>query len=667
MAMKQDEFQSLVTRLEAYAQQNPAQYRLRVGLLAALGYAYIFSVVPIVAVLIGLLMLAGTHFPEWRLLINLVGISLGLLAYAGLRALWVRFSAPQGIQLTPKETPRLFKLIDHVTSALQTKPFGHVLLTDEFNAGVVQVPRLGPLGWQQNFLVLGLPLMHAMTPRQFSVVIAHELGHLSGNHGRFDGWVYRVRQSWTRLLDMLEREEPFGGFVFRAFFKWYAAVFNAYTFVLARANEYAADRRAAELAGARKVVETLINVKVKRRYMMEKIWPALFKEANHHMTPPPGTFNTLCRELGRDVDVNDEARWLDMELAEETTYDDTHPCLSERLGALGFPIDSHGDPEKTRARLPLPATASLSAAADFLGTAVSSYSSLLDKDWRLTITPEWSERYVRAQESLKRLQVLAASAETHPLTPEEVWERAYLTSELVGSEEAIPFVREVLAQDGDHPAANYMLGQVLLERNDETGIKHIERAMERHVDYVLSGCSLAYHFLMHQGKAREAEWFVERTARHEQLLERAQPERATITAEDHLEPHALSSRKLRRLCEQLYSYPLVGQAFLVRKAVSYFPERPCYFLGIVPRFAYFLFWSGAKDLESLPEQLASELDLEGDVLVSVNWRIRHLVPQIRRFNDAQIYSRSAWRKEPARSAHPLAGDWREVDSQGATS
>src|SRR5207248_8888294 len=134
----------------------------------------------------------------------------------------------------------------------------HVLLDESFNAGVIQIPRLGLLGWQRNYLVIGLPLMQALSPEQFRAAIAHEMGHLSRNHGRFAGWVYRLQQTWSRLLETLQAERHGASVLFEWFFNWYAPYFSAYSFVLRRADEYVADRCAVELAGVRSASEALI-------------------------------------------------------------------------------------------------------------------------------------------------------------------------------------------------------------------------------------------------------------------------------------------------------------------------------------------------------------------------------------------------------------------------
>src|SRR4030095_76692 len=122
-----------------------------------------------------------------------------------------------------------YDLVREVETAVQSPHVHHIILTDDFNAAVVQIPRLGVFGWQKNYLLVGLPLMQALSPAQFRAVIAHELGHLSGNHGRFAGWIYRVRLTWVQLLTRLQQEGRHGSFIFERFINWYAPFFNAYS------------------------------------------------------------------------------------------------------------------------------------------------------------------------------------------------------------------------------------------------------------------------------------------------------------------------------------------------------------------------------------------------------------------------------------------------------
>ncbi|MGB3641177.1 MAG: hypothetical protein WBA39_26890 [Rivularia sp. (in: cyanobacteria)] len=44
MSLNQEQFDILIQKLEVFARKQPSAYKLRVGLIATLGYAYIFAI-----------------------------------------------------------------------------------------------------------------------------------------------------------------------------------------------------------------------------------------------------------------------------------------------------------------------------------------------------------------------------------------------------------------------------------------------------------------------------------------------------------------------------------------------------------------------------------------------------------------------------------------------
>ena len=153
-SMDNRQFDALVRRLEPQAGASPRVYNLRVAALAALGYAYIGTVV---VVLLGLA--AGSAWliwndGEWRdIRLALYPIFFTGLAWAVLRTLHVRLEAPEGRRLTREDAPALFDEAERLRVALDAPRAHVVLLTDDFNASVTQVPRLGVLGFPRNYLV----------------------------------------------------------------------------------------------------------------------------------------------------------------------------------------------------------------------------------------------------------------------------------------------------------------------------------------------------------------------------------------------------------------------------------------------------------------------------------------------------------------------------------
>lgn len=241
--MNREEFEALVGRMEASASKHPLLYRWRVIGWAALGYGYLFAVVlTLLAAGVALVLMVRRHpVLAGKVLLLIVPVLVVII-----RALWVRFPAPDGERVTHADAPELFSLLAAIAKQLRTPRIHVVLVTPELNAAVTQIPRLGFLGWHRNYLLLGLPLMKGLTVEQFQAVIAHEMGHLSRGHARLGNWIYRLRLIWARLQDAYSEQTGASAAVIKTFFTWYSPRFKAISFPLARANEFEADAASAK-------------------------------------------------------------------------------------------------------------------------------------------------------------------------------------------------------------------------------------------------------------------------------------------------------------------------------------------------------------------------------------------------------------------------------------
>src|SRR5581483_3323176 len=155
MAITQEEFGTLVARLEGQARRDPGAYRLRVIALALGGYGYFAIVLSFLLALLVLAVALPLYLKAFAAL--KFTIPLGAFIWLALKALWVRLPPPEGYELRRDDAPALFALIDDLRRKLRSSRFHRVLITGEFNAGVTQVPRLGVLGLHRNYLTIGLP------------------------------------------------------------------------------------------------------------------------------------------------------------------------------------------------------------------------------------------------------------------------------------------------------------------------------------------------------------------------------------------------------------------------------------------------------------------------------------------------------------------------------
>jgi Zn-dependent protease with chaperone function len=575
MAITQEQFDRLVRKLEDFAQSHPENYRLRVALFAILGYAYIFLVLAGLLALVGLVIffIVSSH----RVGGGIIKLCLLLLipAWVIARSLWVTFPLPHGLKLSRHQVPRLFTLVDELTTELQSPPFHNILLNQEFNAAVVQVPRLGIFGWQENYLLLGLPLMQSLSLEQLKAVLAHELGHLSGNHSRFGAWIYRIRKTWMQIYERLHQNDQHDtAILFNRFLDWYWPSFNAYSFVLARMNEYEADRCAAQLAGAHNAAEALMSIEIKARFLENSFWAEIRSQVEHQADPPDNVYSSMLTVLQAPIAEAKSKQWLEQAFAQKTNNADTHPCLSDRLKSLGYSTDQVQ-------KLPQLATSQVTAAEQLLEKALQQFVTDFNRDWKESTATPWRQRYAYLQDTKDKLQALEEKIQTQTLTEQELWERACYTLELRDNEAALPLLQDILKKQIDHAAANYMLGRILLQKADAAGIPCVEKAMAQRIDWVIEGCELIYNFLYQNNQSEAARKYRERAEQHYQLLLKAQQERAYVLESDQFKPHSLKASEVDELRQQMATYSQIKAAYLVEKSVTYFPEDRFCILGIV--------------------------------------------------------------------------------------
>jgi len=594
MAVTQEQFDALVRKLEDFSKSHPRSYRLRVALFALLGYAYIFLVLAGLLALVGLVVLFIVSSRHINAAVVKLSVLLLIPVWVIVRSLWVTFPPPQGLRLSRHQVPRLFALVDELTTELQAPRFHNILMNREFNAGVIQIPRLGIFGWQENYLLLGLPLMQSLSLEQLKAVLAHELGHLSGNHSRFAAWIYRIRKTWMQIGERLHQNDQQGAAIlFNHFLDWYWPSFNAYSFILARMDEYEADRCAAQLAGTYNAAEALINVEIKARFLESSFWSDIQNQVEHQADPPDNAYSSMLTVLHRPISEEQGNQWLEQSLAQKTNNADTHPCLTDRLKSLGY-----------LTKPSQPATIQTSAAEHLLGNTLQKFATQFDRDWKEEASTPWRQRYAYIRDIQSKLQVLEKKAQVQTLAEQDAFERACYTLELQGGEAALPLLQDVLKIQPDHAEANYTIGQVLLQKADAAGIACVEKAIAQRIDWVVEGCESIYSFLWQHGRTEEAQNYRKRAEQHYQLLLKAQQERAGVTDHDKFKPHTLEASEVSELKQQVTAYPQIKEAYLVEKVVTYFPKERFCILGIVRKRG----WIESEDaVQKLLDLLGTDL------------------------------------------------------------
>jgi tetratricopeptide (TPR) repeat protein len=491
--MERHEFSALIGRLERQADDNPQFYAVKVGALAALGYATIF--------LLGVLILVTFWFTFSPLLSGerfraplVIACAIGLVTLVGMiRALWVRIAEPAGLRVTREETPRLFAVIDEVAAKIGGVRVDSVSVSADFNACMLQAPSWGIFGNYRNHLEIGLPLAMVLTVDELKAVIAHEMGHLSQAHGKFGAWIYRQRVTWHALESKFSNPVRIFDQILGAFYGWYAPYFNAYSFVLARNQEYVADRAAANVTSAQAIAAALTKQELAGRFLSEVFWKRLYDQIERQPDPPYMPHAVMPRAFKAAEQQWARSDWLQQSLKRYAADDDTHPTLAERLAALNVePSTPVHDSERSALTLFHPATPSL--------------VKFFDDEWQQDTAPKWRKRHTEITEAKAKLTLLE-DAENAQLNDQEVWEKVLLLLEIDHDIEAMDTLEQILSREGEHPKAHLLMGRMLLDRNDDRGLKHLLLAIEQNLELADEAGRAGYVYLMRRGREKEAKRF----------------------------------------------------------------------------------------------------------------------------------------------------------------
>lgn len=640
--VNRQQFTQLARRLEAYAKAHPRRYHAKVVGILILGYAYpvlmLLLLVGLLGVLVALLvaLLISGQGSSVYVFVK-CAIMLLLPIYALLRALFVRLSPPEGIRLQPAEAPRLFALIEKLRRSIRAPRLHRVLITGDFEACVVQHPRLGLLGWYRNYLIIGFPLIAALDPVQFEAVLAHELGHIAHTHGRLGNWIYRVRASWSRLSESFEKKRVRGAFLFQRFFRWYFPHFHAWSLIVARECEYEADRVSAALAGPEAFARALLATRLHKAYLDSKFQDEMTRRAGEGQPPPDSWFAVMSQHLRDGYATQDMEHWLGQALSQATDIHDTHPALSDRLRGLGI------EPAccvRLLAAGPHPCTSTDLTAATLLGDMEPEVRRRLDEPVRAHIAKVWQDQAAKILAMRQRFEELESKAASGAaFDAAETLERTILIARTQEPAAALPLLRECVMRPDAPPLAHYRLGQMLLELENEEGLAHLEEAIRRNQEFTLPGCELAIGWLKARGRNDETGRWYERGDEHYGKKQDIARERGQVTAADRFLPHGLPAEIVAAAGASLSAFKPVKRGYLVRKEIGAAPNKPHYVVGLHVKFPRFRFQS-ANAAQELVHQVCSALRLPSScIVITLAGKYQKIGKKLRKIDGALIYKR----------------------------
>lgn len=546
--MTRDSFNLLVTELDRSWSDQPRGLLRETLSWVLLGYIILLAALLVCALLFiaGLFIALKFHGLGGTLIAAAVAFLGSLASVLILGCLWVRFDPPGGIVLGEQHHPRLHRLIRETAAATGGIRFHQIVLDAELNASAVQNPRLGVFGWYRTYLVIGLPLMEALTREEFRAVLAHEVAHVAGPDGKARAWLYRTRSTWEKIVGHMSAS-PFCPLLSK-FYHWFWPRFNSRAFLLSRYNELEADRVSAETVSPEALASGLRRLAIQGLRLDEQLWQPLESAIAGSEDLPSDVMDRVSRLIHTAPDAPTEERWATRAFSKSTQVTDLHPGLAERLSRLGHSEVVAGS-----------LVPGLSAAADLL-------ENQFLVEARARFSSEWLAAAIAARKTGRGRS--GAAAECRSI--QEAWKRIAALSRLDGLEKIQPEIQALLARRPDHSGALFLRGCHLAEKGQESAPVFLEKAASDPTIAVRAYETLAkYHSRF--GDPAETTLLKERAECHEREMRAALVERGCLNQGDSFLPHDLGETELELLRELLAADPAVRRVWLGAKEVKHFP------------------------------------------------------------------------------------------------
>jgi Zn-dependent protease with chaperone function len=551
--------------LERLYAENPTKYRRKVARWIALGYGSILLILALIVAFVGtgvLMFFTGT-IPV-MLADNFIKAGIPLLIVAGLttRAVFMRLPGPSGIYLGGDLKHRILAQFRDIRLAAKGRKIDEVLLTNELNAAVVQTPRFGLFGPARNYLILGAPLLQLLTLEEVRAVVAHEFGHLSHSHGRMGSVVYRLDQTLTRAASAISDKNKGGlrNISFR-FLDWFYRHFNTVTFAMRRGQEYEADQVASSATSPKAIASALCKLNA-FGVPLSEFWNDVWRKSREILLSKEVFPQRELRQAVLGYATPElSATLIDNALARETDFNDSHPCLRDRLNAL--------------AETPVKSFSHETSALDELltGPEREELLSLVDKDWQKLSAENWQRANTEYKLAIAEMQELRSKTD---LERDELIRLAQLEEGLEGIQASLGTHQRLAVARPDDPSILFGLARARFEQDQKAAFAVFFRCLSLDVSFYPDVARYAQGELQDEVGA-ELEEFENAFLSAREIANR---ERESVAIEDDLIPVALGDDIKRALQEHASTFPEIRRLFLVEKSVQHFQHDRVLLLGI---------------------------------------------------------------------------------------
>ena len=620
-----EQFNKFVAKYEQRSKDRPLWHMVCMIALILLGYATIREgLILLVAILVAIVVIffMPTMQTSDKVFAGVVG------AAAVARIVWQiyqsRLDMPPGLRIEPRAMPQLHKAVEQARKEVGGPRIHSVLLDHNLGAGMCARPWFGMFGPVKHHLVLGVPLIAALSPDQLRAVLAHEFSHMVGRRNHLNAWLARVNFRWNRAL-----LQPGLKMCPISFWRSYLVKLNALLSVTSRNNEYSADAASARFTNYRTTGDALMRTFVLADYANRKYWPEVHKQARDLVTPPSNAFSSLISAIRTGKADADASEAIARVLKVKTAPGDSHPCLADRLRALNWPEPEHPLDQVENVDDWYPKQPEATAYDILVTPRVGDQAvSMIDQAWVAFTAPSWNYIHSEIERSKRELE---KGVDINPQSADDLMYVASLHLHVYDFDAARPHLDAVLKVDPKHDRANLIIGRELLDRDDATGVEHLQLVTRHSPRLRVDACETLYAYYRDIGENSEADRYADMIDRHNEQFQKVQEEIAKLGTAGGPEVFRcdLPTRILDRLREDLIHHPDIGAVYVARVGLLTEPDLPYYVVGVTVKRPWYRPVTQAAD-NNIRAELANAGLLPYPYLVYVTTQSPQFHKQVKR-------------------------------------
>ncbi len=548
-----DGHEEIFDKLKQKAIEAPEKINIRMIRLYYYGNLYV--AVMIITILLTILGLISIGIQTGSSMGGFGTFVMALLSilYILFRSIYIKPEYPEGITADAESNPEIFRVLDSAIRDTNAEQIDKIYITEDANAAVCFIPSGFGFGGK-SLMQMGILLLSILEEEELKSVIIHELSHIYNKDTRISS---KISYNIIRWMRIIERSENIVAHVLLIpFAESYIDTMQLHLAAISKTRETIADKEAATFTSKQTYAIASMKLELLDLYRDD----AYAMGEIRMRTEPPHNFYSLLLTSFYDEFANNYNPWINQIKKRISSIYDTHPSFKERMQALG--IENYSYPvvfrfENNSYRKEIQA---------LLDAKNQEFFEALSENWS-----EYTEEYQAQLEIVKNFK--------ESDDPDSNLKYAMALEETGNRDEAYSVYNKIISKQADYSPALYRLGQLLLHKNDGSGIDYVKKAIELNTDFIIPGLSLIGEYLMSNGLTEERDMLMPWMKQKSMLADKIQEETNRIDIKDIFIESDLEQDKLEKIKDIIKENNKITRAYFVKKQMQFSSEN-CYVLAL---------------------------------------------------------------------------------------